>query len=72
MNIVTENTFYLNGCGAVKDEPETVNKIPGNKAVWVGIFAELTEFALFFLLFILLLRRITPSSLIKVHYSLIP
>ncbi|MGV2872315.1 cytochrome c oxidase subunit 3 family protein [Colwellia sp. E150_009] len=51
MNIVTENTFYLNGCGAVKNEPETVNKIPGNKAVWVGIFAELTEFALFFIIY---------------------
>ncbi len=43
--------FYLNGTGIVNDEPETINKIPGNRAVWVGIFAEMTEFALFFLVY---------------------
>lgn len=43
--------FYLNGNGIVNDEPETINKIPGNRAVWVGIFAEMTEFALFFLVY---------------------
>ena len=28
---------------------ETIKKIPGNKAVWVAIFAELSEFAVFFI-----------------------
>jgi len=45
----TEETFYLNGSGSVTTEPETLKKIPGNKAVWVGIFAELSEFAVFFI-----------------------
>ena len=43
--------FYLNDTGIVNDEPETINKIPGNRAVWVGIFAEMTKFALFFLVY---------------------
>ena len=29
------------------------DRIPGNKAIWVGIFAELTEFALMFLVYFL-------------------
>lgn len=45
------SSFYLNGTGSVTKEPETINKIPGNRAVWVGIFAEMTEFALFFLVY---------------------
>jgi len=43
--------FYLNGTGKVTKEPETLNKIPGNRAIWVGIFAELTEFGLFFFVY---------------------
>lgn len=43
--------FYLNGSGKVNKEPETLNKIPGNRAIWVGIFAELTEFGLFFFVY---------------------
>lgn len=49
MNQVASNTFYLNGNGSVTTEPETIKKIPGNKAVWVAIFAELSEFAVFFI-----------------------
>jgi len=48
---ITATDFNLNGSGAVTQEPETLNKIPGNRAVWVGIFAEMTEFALFFLVY---------------------
>ncbi len=29
----------------------TAERIPGSKAIWVGIFAELTEFALMFLVY---------------------
>ena len=39
------------------DEPENPvfdpKKIPGNPAIWVGIFSELTEFALFFVIYFL-------------------
>lgn len=38
MNKVTENVFHLNGCGLVRDEPETVNEIPGNRVVWREFF----------------------------------
>ncbi len=31
--------------------PQTVPRIPGNKAIWVGIFAECTEFALMFFVY---------------------
>jgi len=48
---LTPEPFNLNGSGEVTKEPETLNKIPGNRAVWVGIFAELTEFGLFFLVY---------------------
>jgi cytochrome c oxidase subunit 3 len=30
---------------------QPVNRIPGNKAIWVGIFAELVEFTLMFLVY---------------------
>jgi len=53
-NTVTESTprpFFINGAGAVASEPESIRKIPGNSAVWVGIFAELTEFAMFFVIY---------------------
>ena len=50
---ITANNFNLNGNGEVTQEPETLNKIPVNRAVWVGIFAEMTEFALFFLVYLL-------------------
>lgn len=49
MSNVAEKAFYINGCGSVTQEPETIKKIPGNKAVWVGIFAELSEFSVFFI-----------------------
>ncbi len=48
---ITAIDFNLNGSGSVTQEPETLNKIPGNRAVWVGIFAEMTEFALFFFVY---------------------
>ena len=51
MNTIATKPYYLNGCGEVINEPETINKIPGNRAVWVGIFSELTEFALFFFVY---------------------
>lgn len=46
-----QNPFFLNGAGSVATEPESIRKIPGNSAVWVGIFAELTEFAMFFVIY---------------------
>ena len=39
--------FYLTGSGKVTKEPETLNKIPVNRAILVAVFAELTEFGLF-------------------------
>lgn len=51
--------FPLNGVGVVAKEPETLNRIPGNRAVWVGIFSELTEFGLFFVIYVIA----------KAHYS---
>ena len=51
MNSLLIAPFYLNGCGSVINEPETRNKIPGNRAIWVGIFAEMTEFAMFFIVY---------------------
>lgn len=51
MRSMVDKPFYLNGTGSVTKEPETISKIPGNKAIWVGIFAELTEFALFFIVY---------------------
>lgn len=47
------NIFPLNGAGIIRSEPDTLNKIPGNKAVWVGIFAEFTEFGLFFIIYVI-------------------
>ena len=45
---------------AVAERPENIVKpffdartIPGNPAIWVGIFSELTEFALFFVIYFL-------------------
>jgi hypothetical protein len=32
---ITAIDFHLNGSGEVTKEPETLNKIPGNRAVWV-------------------------------------
>lgn len=49
MTDITSAQFYINGNGSVTQEPETIKKIPGNKAVWVVIFAELSEFAVFFI-----------------------
>ena len=46
-----DSAFYLNGAGAVANEPESLRKIPGNSAIWVGIFSELTEFAMFFVIY---------------------
>jgi cytochrome c oxidase subunit 3 len=51
MTSLAPTPFYLNGSGKVNKEPETLNKIPGNRAVWVGIFAELSEFGLFFFVY---------------------
>lgn len=31
--------------------PPTLGRIPGNKAIWVGIYCEVTEFALMFLVY---------------------
>lgn len=31
----------------------TANRVPGNKAIWVGIFSEMTEFALMFVVYFL-------------------
>ncbi len=33
--------------------PPKADRIPGNGAVWVGIFAEMTEFALMFMVYFL-------------------
>jgi cytochrome c oxidase subunit 3 len=51
MRSMADEPFFINGTGSVTKEPETIRKIPGNKAIWVGIFAELTEFALFFIVY---------------------
>ncbi|WDE00709.1 cytochrome c oxidase subunit 3 family protein [Thalassomonas actiniarum] len=51
MSASTTDVFYLNGRGSVAQEPESLRRIPGNRAVWVGIFAELTEFAMFFIIY---------------------
>ena len=51
MDGIAGTSFYLNGSGSVAKEPESVKRIPGNRAVWVGIFAELTEFAMFFIVY---------------------
>ncbi|WP_206484274.1 cytochrome c oxidase subunit 3 family protein [Thalassotalea sp. G2M2-11] len=47
------DTFPLNGSGDVSSEPDTLSKIPGNRAVWVGIFAEFTEFGMFFVIYVI-------------------
>lgn len=52
-SIPSPKPFCLNGCGEVMKEPETLNKIPGHRAIWVGIFAELSEFGLFFLVYLI-------------------
>lgn len=49
----TGNSFPLNGAGDITKEPDTRSKIPGNRAVWVGIFAEFTEFGLFFIIYVI-------------------
>lgn len=55
MAVITENTptgpFFYNGRGDIANRPESVLRIPGNRAVWVGIFSELTEFAMFFVIY---------------------
>ena len=51
--MVQQSVFPLNGAGSVTQEPETIKKIPGNKAVWVGIFSELTEFGMFFVIYVI-------------------
>ena len=57
--MLKDKVFPLNGAGVITSEPETVNKIPGNRAVWVGIFSELTEFGMFFVIYVIA----------KAHYS---
>lgn len=51
MTELVQPPFYLNGAGSVANEPESRRKIPGNSAIWVGIFSELTEFAMFFVIY---------------------
>lgn len=50
-------SFTLKGLdeiGAEAPAPERIDpRIPGNKAIWVGIYAEMTEFALMFLVYFL-------------------
>ena len=59
MAIASTTPFYYNGTGPVSQDPESLRRIPGNRAVWVGIFSELTEFALFFVIYFFA----------KAHYS---
>jgi len=35
-SITSPQPFYLNGCGDVTKEPETLNKISGHRAIWIG------------------------------------